>query len=85
VIREWLLDGYGDISFSTAVNDAISMGTNATVSMGSGYPTIDQGRDRRAVRCRNVSYQISSTTPLFQVNRLVANLRGQRNVGLKAT
>jgi hypothetical protein len=84
VIREWLLNGYGDISFSTAVNDAVSMGTNATVSMGSGYPTIDQGRDRRAVRCRNVSYQISSAGPLFQVNRLVANLRSQRSSGLQA-
>jgi hypothetical protein len=83
VVREWLLDGAGTVNVKTAVNDTSTLGSSASVTLGTA-PAIVQGRDRRAVRGRNVSAEISGTAP-WTVSRVTANLRGQRNAGLKAT
>lgn len=82
VIREWLLDGSGTVNFKTSVNDG-SLGSAASLTLGTS-PAVAQSRDRRAVRGRNVSFEISGTAP-WSVSRVVANMRGQRNAGLKAT
>lgn len=83
IVREWLVDGAGSVTFKTAVNDTVTLGSGATVTLGT-YPATTQGRDRRSVRGRNVSFDVSGTGP-WSVSRVVANLRGQRNAGLKAT
>jgi hypothetical protein len=83
VVREWIIDGSGTVSLKTAVNDGITLGSAASVSLGTA-PAVAQGRDRRSVRGRNVSLEISGTAP-WSVSRMIANLRGQRNAGLKAS
>lgn len=84
-IREWLIDGVGTIETRVMCNDAATLTTAATVTLGTS-PTIDQGRDRRAVRGRNFSLMIrQGGSTAWSVSRVTANLRGQRSAGLKAT
>lgn len=83
VVREWLIDGSGTLTWKTAVNDSSTLGTGASVTLGTS-PAIAQGRDRRSVMGRNVSFEISGAAP-WSVSRVVANLRGQRNAGLKSS
>lgn len=82
VVREFAIDGTGTVNVKTAYNDG-SLGSSASVALGTS-PAIAQGRDRRAVRGRNVSLELSGTSAA-SVSRVIANVRGQRNAGLKAT
>jgi hypothetical protein len=81
-IREWLIDGSGTVTWKTAVNDKVAVGTGASVALGTA-PAIAQGRDRRAVRGRNVSFEVSGLAP-WTVSRVVANVRGQRNAAQRS-
>jgi hypothetical protein len=84
VIREWLFDGYGTVDVKTAANDSSTLGAAASVALGTS-PAIAQGRDRRACRGRNFSLEISASSGAWSLSRAIANVRGQRNAGLKAT
>lgn len=82
VIREWLLDGTGSVTFKTAVNDSASLSAGVTVALGTA-PAVAQGRDRTAVRGRNFSVEVSGTTP-GSLSRLTANVREQRAPGVRS-
>lgn len=81
-VREWLIDGTGTVTVKTAVNDAITLGAGATVTLGTA-PQVAQGRDRRAVRGRNVSVEFSGVAP-WSISRVIGNVRGQAGPGLKS-
>lgn len=83
-IREWLLDGVGAVTFKTAVNDVATLGSGATVTLGTS-PAIAQGRDRRAVRGRDVSFEISATSGVWSVSRVIAEVAGTKGTGEKST
>jgi hypothetical protein len=82
-IREWILEGSGTLNFKTSFNDG-SLGTAQSIALGTA-PAIAQGRDRRAMRGRNFSVEMSATSGAWSVSRLVGNIRGQRGTGPKAT
>lgn len=81
IVHEWLIDGISGVYFQTAVNDAAALGAQQFVDLGSS--AVSQGRDVRAVRGRNVSFQITGSPPL-RVSRVVANVWGQNDPGLKS-
>jgi hypothetical protein len=83
-VREWLIDGIefgGGVTVKTAVNDASTLGAGAVVRLGSS-PAVKQGRDRRAIRGRNVSVEFSGVAP-WSISRVIANIRGQSAPGLR--
>jgi hypothetical protein len=81
-VREVLLDGTGAVIVKTAVNDAVTLGTGQAVTLGTA-PAIAQGRDRRGLRGRTVSYEFSGTAP-WSLSRVQPILWGQRTTGEKA-
>jgi hypothetical protein len=81
VVREWLLDGSGSVTVKAAVNDG-SLGSGASVTLGTA-PAAAQGRDRRSVRGRNVSLELSGSG-VASVSRVLANVSAQRTGALKA-
>ena len=66
---EALLYESGTINTKTSVNDNATLGAAQTVTLGA-YPAMKQGRDRRAIRGRNVSLEISGTGP-WMVDRVI--------------
>lgn len=81
-VREWLLDGSGAITVKTSVNDAVTLGTGAVTTLGA-WPTIAQGRDRRGLRGRDVSVELSGPMP-WLASRAVANVWSQTAPGMRA-
>ena len=82
VIREWQIDGTsstGAVTFSTSQDDSATL-SGASVSVGTS-PTMGTGRDRRAVKGRNFSWQIGASSGSWSVSRVIANLRGARATG----
>lgn len=79
-VREWLLDGSGSVSVATAVNDTAALGADATVTLGTA-PAVGQGRDRRAVRGRNFSVNVSADSGAWSLSRLTGNVANQRPAG----
>jgi len=84
VVREWLLDGTGTVNFQTAVNDAVTLGSAASVALGTS-PAVAQGRDRRAVKGRNVSFQVGAASGAWSLSRVVANVAGSKGAGEKSS
>ena len=84
VVREWLLDGTGTVNFQTAVNDAVTLGSAASVALGTS-PAVAQGRDRRAVKGRNVSFQVGASSGAWSLSRVVANVAGSKGAGEKSS
>lgn len=82
-VREWLIDGTGTVTIKTAVNDNATLGPGVAVPLGTA-PQVAQGRDRRAVRGRNVSVDISGTAP-WSVSRITANVSGESEPGAKSS
>jgi hypothetical protein len=85
IVREWLFDGTGTLEVHTATNDSAIFGPvfNASVPLGVS-PAVAQGRDRNAVKGRNVSLGWSSLFP-WSVSRITANVRGQSAAGAKSS
>jgi hypothetical protein len=83
-IREFLLDGTGTVNFANAVNDNVTLGSSVSLALGTA-PQVAQNRDRRSVRGRNVSWQVSASSGLWSVSRMTENVRGQLQVGLKTS
>lgn len=82
-VRECLIDGTGTVTVKTAVNDAATLGSGQAVTLGTS-PAVAQGRDRRGLRGRNLSYEFSGTA-LWSISRVVPLVWGQRTAGLRAT
>lgn len=80
IVREILVSGSGTVNAATAVNDAATLSSTASVVLGTA-PAVATGRDRRAVRGRNVSVQLSGTAP-FAVSAVELNISGVRAPGL---
>jgi hypothetical protein len=83
ITREFILEGTGTVNVKTAVNDAATLGSSASVALGTA-PAVGDGRDRRSVKGRNLSIELSSSSGAWSASRVIANVRGQRNAGLKA-
>lgn len=83
IVHEWLFDGTGVVSVKAAVNDSATLGSAVSVTLGTS-PAVAQGRDVRAVRGRNVSLELSGAAP-WSVSRVVANVWGQNDPGLKSS
>lgn len=81
-VREVLLDGTGSVTVKTAVNDAAALGSGQAVTLGTA-PALAQGRDRRGLRGRTVSYEFSGTAP-WSLSRVEPILWGQRQTGEQA-
>lgn len=83
VVRDLLIDGYGTVNVRRSVDDAISLGDPATVTLGT-LPQVAQGRDRRASKGRNLSVELSGTAP-WQVSRMTALVESQTVPGAKSS
>lgn len=84
VVREWLVDGVGTVDFKVAADDAATLGSAASLALGTS-PAIAQNRDRRAVRGRNFSFQIGASSGAWSVSRVIANVRGSGVPGEKSS
>ena len=80
VVREWLLDGIGTVTFKTAVDDATVLSSGASITLGTS-PATARGRDRTALRGSSFSFQVGAASGFWSVSRVVANVRGQRGAG----
>lgn len=81
-VREWRIDGQGSVTVKTAVNDAATLGSGSTLTLGTA-PATAQGWDRRSVRGRNVSVELSGSG-VAQVSRVEGHVSAQRAPGLSA-
>jgi hypothetical protein len=79
-IREFLLDGVGTVDFKTAVDDSATLSSADSITLGTS-PAIARGRSRTAVRGTNVSFYLGATSGVWQVARVIANIRGRRDAG----
>jgi hypothetical protein len=71
-VRCWKLDGVGAVSLKTAMNDSTTLGSAATVTMGTS-PAVARGQDWRGVVGRNFSVELSSTAA-WSVSRMLAGV-----------
>ncbi len=83
-VREWLIDGTGTVTFKTATDDATTLSSGNSVTLGTS-PAIARGRDRTAVKGSNFSWQVGASSGAWSVSRVIANLRGQREAGPDGT
>jgi hypothetical protein len=82
VVREILVDGGGTVTLKSSVNDGVALSSGAAVTLGA-FPAVAQGRDRRALRGRDISIELSGAGP-WSVSRLIVNAHGQDAPGSKA-
>jgi hypothetical protein len=83
-VREILLDGVGTVTVKSAVNDAATLGSGAAVTLGTS-PAVARGRDRRGLRARSISYELSGTAAPWSVSHVEPLVWGQRTAGMQAS
>lgn len=83
VVREWLLEGSGDVTFKTAVNDSAALSAGVPISLGFS-PAVARGTDRTDVLGRNFSLEVGASSGAWSLSRLSAAGIYERSPGMRS-